>query len=106
MYIKKGIYSASLSILDEDLSLDADSTIKHAEKIIDIAKKELNKSLKKLNTIKKKLKFKGNLNDLQKSLLFIKMSELDNLLATGVDEEIILLNLFSYFTKILNEYTS
>ena len=48
----------------------------------------------------------SDLNDLQKSLLFIKMSELDNLLATGVDEEIILLNLFSYFTKILNEYTS
>lgn len=36
------------------------------EKIIDIAKKELNKSLKKLNKIKNKLKFKGNLNDLQK----------------------------------------
>ena len=34
MSIKKGIYSASLSILDEDLSLDADSTIKHAEKLI------------------------------------------------------------------------
>ena len=34
MSIKKGIYSASLTILDEDLSLDADSTIKHAEKLI------------------------------------------------------------------------
>ena len=34
MSIKKGIYSASMSILDEDLSLDADSTIKHAEKLI------------------------------------------------------------------------
>ena len=34
MSIKKGIYSASMSILDEDLSLDVDSTIKHAEKLI------------------------------------------------------------------------
>jgi len=34
MSIKKGIYSASMSILDEDLSLDVDSTIKHAEKVI------------------------------------------------------------------------
>ncbi len=34
MSIKKGIYSATMSILDEDLSLDVDSTIKHAEKLI------------------------------------------------------------------------
>ena len=34
MSIKKGIYSASMSILDDDLSLDVDSTIKHAEKLI------------------------------------------------------------------------
>ena len=34
MSIKKGIYSASMSILYEDLSLDVDSTIKHAEKLI------------------------------------------------------------------------
>ena len=34
MSIKKGIYSASMSILDKDLSLDVDSTIKHAEKLI------------------------------------------------------------------------
>ena len=34
MSIKKGIYSASMSILDENLSLDVDSTIKHAEKLI------------------------------------------------------------------------
>ena len=34
MSIKKGIYSASMSILDEDSSLDVDSTIKHAEKLI------------------------------------------------------------------------
>jgi len=34
MSIKKGIYSASMSILNNDLSLDIDSTIKHAEKVI------------------------------------------------------------------------
>ena len=31
----KGIYAASMSILNEDLSLNIDRTIKHAEKIID-----------------------------------------------------------------------
>ena len=35
MSIKKGIYSASMSLLNEDLSLDVDSTIKHAENLID-----------------------------------------------------------------------
>jgi len=35
MSIKKGIYSASMSILNKDLSLDIVSTIKHAEKIIE-----------------------------------------------------------------------
>ena len=34
MAIKKGIYAASMSIFNEDLSLDVDSTIKHSEKII------------------------------------------------------------------------
>tara|TARA_Y100001970_G_C14006742_1_gene736264 strand:+ start:47 stop:931 length:885 start_codon:yes stop_codon:yes gene_type:complete len=34
MTIKKGIYAASMSIFDQDLSLDIDSTIKHSEKII------------------------------------------------------------------------
>tara|TARA_B100000579_G_scaffold331358_1_gene281591 strand:+ start:171 stop:1055 length:885 start_codon:yes stop_codon:yes gene_type:complete len=32
----KGIYAATLSILKKDLSLDIDSTIKHAENIIDL----------------------------------------------------------------------
>jgi len=35
MSIKKGIYSASMSIFNKDLSLDIDSTIKHAENVID-----------------------------------------------------------------------
>tara|TARA_B100001123_G_scaffold326870_1_gene367639 strand:+ start:770 stop:1654 length:885 start_codon:yes stop_codon:yes gene_type:complete len=34
MSIKKGIYAASLSIFNGNLSLDVDETIKHAEKII------------------------------------------------------------------------
>ena len=32
--IIKGIFAASMSILNEDLSLDIDSTIKHSEKLI------------------------------------------------------------------------
>ena len=34
MAIKKGIYTASMSIFNQDLSLDIDSTIKHSEKLI------------------------------------------------------------------------
>ena len=34
MAIEKGIYAASMSIFNDDLSLDADSTIKHSEKLI------------------------------------------------------------------------
>ena len=34
MAIKKGIYAASMSIFNADLSLDVDSTIKHSEKLI------------------------------------------------------------------------
>ena len=35
MTIKKGIYAASMSLLNEDLSLDIKSTIKHSERIIE-----------------------------------------------------------------------
>jgi len=35
MSIRKGIYAASMSIFNEDLSLDIDSTIKHSEKLIE-----------------------------------------------------------------------
>ena len=35
MSIKKGIYAASMSIFDQDLSLDVDFTIKHTEKLIE-----------------------------------------------------------------------
>ena len=34
MAIKPGIYAAAISILNEDLSLDIDSTIDHAEKLL------------------------------------------------------------------------
>ena len=34
MSIKKGVYAASMSIFNQDLSLDIDSTIKHSEKIL------------------------------------------------------------------------
>jgi len=34
MTIKKGIYAASMSIFNQDLSLDIDSTIKHSERLI------------------------------------------------------------------------
>jgi len=35
MTIKKGVYAASMSIFNQDLSLDIDYTIKHSEKIIE-----------------------------------------------------------------------
>ena len=35
MSIKKGIYSASMSVLNVDLSLDVNSTVEHAEKLIE-----------------------------------------------------------------------
>ena len=35
MTIKKGIYAASMSIFNQDLSLDIDFTIRHAEKLIE-----------------------------------------------------------------------
>ena len=35
MAIKKGVYAASMSIFNQDLSLDIESTIKHSEKLIE-----------------------------------------------------------------------
>ena len=34
MTITKGIYAASMSVFNDDLSLDIDSTINHSEKVI------------------------------------------------------------------------
>ena len=36
MAIKKGIYAASVSVFNQDLSLDIDATIKHSEKLIGV----------------------------------------------------------------------
>ena len=37
--IKRGVYAAGLSVLEGDMSLDVDSTIKHSEKIVKEGKK-------------------------------------------------------------------
>ena len=34
MSIKKGIYAASMTVINKDLSVNADDTLKHAEKLI------------------------------------------------------------------------
>ena len=34
MAIKKGIYAASMSIFNQDLSLDIESTIRHSERLL------------------------------------------------------------------------
>ena len=46
----------------------------------------------------------SDLNNLQKSLLFLKLSDLDYLVNNGSSDEIILINFFTYFGKVLNEY--
>ena len=93
MAIKKGIYAASISLFNKDLSLDTDSTIKHCEKIIDhgchgvvlfgstgqaqlISSKEKKKLIEKLN----KNKFKDNFiigtgnNSLNENIELMKFS--------------------------------
>ena len=39
-----------------------------------------------------------------KSLLFLKLSDLDHLINNGTDDEIILINFLTYFGKVINEY--
>ena len=34
MSIKKGIYAASITLINEDLSVNVDATIEHSEKLI------------------------------------------------------------------------
>ena len=99
MTIKKGIYAASMSILNEDLSLDIDYTIKHAERLIRegchgvvlfgstgqaqlISSNEKKKLIKKLNNSKFKDHFMIGTGDnaLNENIELIKHS-LDN----GVD---------------------
>ena len=104
MSIKKGIYSASMSILNDDLSLDVDSTIKHAEKVIDdgchgavlfgstgmaqlISSSEKKKLLDKIN----KSRFKDNFligtgsNSLKENIHLMKHS-----IANGIDRFLIM----------------
>jgi len=99
MTIKKGIYAASMSILNEDLSLDIDYTIGHAERLIRegchgvvlfgstgqaqlISSNEKKKLIKKLNNSKFKDHFMIGTGDnaLNENIELIKHS-LDN----GVD---------------------
>ena len=104
MGIKKGIYAASMSILKEDLSLDIDSTIQHAEKIIKegchgvvvfgstgqaqlISSKEKKKLIEKLNNSKFKENFiigTGN-NSLSENIELMKHS-----LTNGIDRFLIM----------------
>jgi len=104
MGIKKGIYAASMSILKEDLSLDIDSTIQHAEKIIKegchgvvvfgstgqaqlISSKEKKKLIEKLNNSKFKENFiigTGN-NSLSENIELMKHS-----LINGIDRFLIM----------------
>lgn len=44
------------------------------------------------------------LNDQQKSLIFLKLSKLDNLLNNGSNEEIIIINLLSYMSLVIKNY--
>ena len=104
MGIKKGIFGASLSILKEVLSLDIDSTIQHAEKIIKegchgvvvfgstgqaqlISSKEKKKLIEKLNNSKFKENFiigTGN-NSLSENIELMKHS-----LINGIDRFLIM----------------
>ena len=46
----------------------------------------------------------SKLSDVQKSLLFLKLSDLDFLINNGSSDEIVLINFFTYFAKIINKY--
>lgn len=57
-----------------------------------------------LREMTKKIIDSKTLSDLQKSLLFLKLSDLDYLLNNGSDEELILINYLTYFARVLNKY--
>ena len=57
-----------------------------------------------LREMSKKIIDSNILSDLQKSLIFLKLSDLDYLLNNGSDEELILINYLTYFARILNKY--
>ena len=100
MAIKKGIYAASMSIFNQDLSLDIDSTIKHSEKLIKeglhgtiffgstgcaqlISSKEKKKLIDKLNSNKFKDHFMigTGVNALNENIELMKHS-----LSNGIDK--------------------
>ena len=57
-----------------------------------------------LREMTKKIIDSDALSDLQKSLLFLKLSDLDYLLNNGSDEELILINYLTYFARVLDKY--
>ena len=57
-----------------------------------------------LREMSKKIITSNKLNDLQKSMIFLKLSKLDHLLNNGSDEELIIINFLSYFSYVLNNY--
>ena len=57
-----------------------------------------------LREMSKKIITSNKLNDLQKSMIFLKLSKLEHLLNNGSDEELIIINFLSYFSYVLNNY--
>jgi len=126
MAIKKGIYAASISLFNKDLSLDADSTIKHCEKIIQygchgvvlfgstgqaqlISSNEKKELIKKLNENKFKDNFiigTGN-NSLNENIELMKFS-----LNNGINKFLLMPpayykyddnGAYSYYSKIIDK---
>jgi len=100
MAIKKGIYAASMSIFNQDLSLDIESTIKHSEKLLNeglhgvvlfgstgcaqlISSREKKKLIDKLNNNKFKDRFiiGTGTNALNENIELMKHS-----LSNGIDQ--------------------
>ena len=54
-----------------------------------------------LREMSKKIITSDKLSDKQKSLIFLKLSSLDNLLNNSSDEELILINFLTYFSNVL-----
>tara|TARA_B100000131_G_scaffold142103_1_gene138222 strand:+ start:2053 stop:2931 length:879 start_codon:yes stop_codon:yes gene_type:complete len=122
----KGIYAASLSVLDDNLALDVDKTIKHAEKIIGLGchgvaifgstgQAQLISISEKIQLINKlsESKFKDNyligtgLNSLSETINFMKICKSQGFYKFLVmppayysygDEEVI-----NFYTKIIGE---
>ena len=57
-----------------------------------------------LREMSKKIIISDRLSDQQKSLVFLKLSSLDNLLNNSSDEELIIINFLKYFSNVLSTY--